>query len=205
MNTTTTKRIDWEAIKQRMPELQATLMRPSTLDATLMNEIRRERAARLANPPTEMLSATDALSVVVFKIGDESYAVELKHVTRVLFQPAVTPVPGASNVLLGIANMQGEPRSVLDLRRLLSLPEGPVDPRGYVLLLRRACGLVGLRVDQLCDVRHVGCSEFITPEIGADDRLHRSVRGVTPDKVMLLDLDALLETTQQTTPAVRPN
>jgi purine-binding chemotaxis protein CheW len=193
MTAATTNRIDWASLRRQLPEMQSALERSATIGDSQLCEIRRARAERLAAGRPSARSATDVLSIFVFKLGEESYGVELRHVVRVFPQTNVTPVPGGATALLGIANLQGEVRSVLDLRRLLSLPDGGSEADGYVLLLRRAGGMVGLRVEQLSEVRHVARAEVTAADSNSDELVTRHARGMTLDKVILLDVEALLE------------
>lgn len=184
-----------------MPELQASLERSAMTHCARLHEIRRERAARLANREASAIVTADTLRLFVFKLGDELYGVELNHVARVFMQPVITPLPGAPTALLGIVNLQGEVRSVLDLRRLLSLPDGGANADGYVLLLRHNGGLVGLRVEQLDEVRHIARSEVLLLDPNAHDRFTRFAQCITNDKVVILDTAALLDPTSILSPA----
>lgn len=193
MSPIASERIDWDTVKRRLPELQAGLEQADVVGEARLREIRRDRAVRLAARHTNASEQSDSLPLLVVRLGDETYGIELKHVVRVLPQPIVTPLPGAAFPLLGIANLHGEVRSVLNLRRLLGLPDGETNDDGYVLLLRRLGGIVGLQVERLAEVRHFSSPELTAPDDDANNRLLRYVSGVTPDKVIVLDVAALLD------------
>lgn len=193
MSTIETLRIDWEAVKRRMPELQAAMERSNPISEARLHEIRCERAVRLAARQAKSRASTDAVPLIVFRLGNETYGIELKYVARVFPQTIVTPLSDASPTLLGIANLQGEVRSVLDLRRLLHLPETKVADDGYVLLLRGNGGCVGLQVERIDELRHFSPDRLTAPDDDANERCLRFVRGVTPDKVIVLDVGALVD------------
>ena len=60
-----------------------------------------------------------------------------------------------------MTNVRGEVRSVLDLRRILELPEAPTGGPGYVLLVRHGDLVVGLRVDGLEKAERVATGALI--------------------------------------------
>lgn len=200
MSEMKTARLDRETVRRRMSELQAAFERSAEVSEARLLEIRHERAVRLASRRSDLPAATDVFPVLVFQLGAESYGIELKSIVRIFPQTIVTPLPGASPALLGIANLQGEVRSVLDLRRLSALSVGDAAADGYVLLLRHDGGFVGLYVEQLGGVRHFAPAELTAPDPELNERYLRGVQAVTPDKVIVLDVAALLDTASTSLP-----
>ncbi len=76
------------------------------------------------------------LRFVVFQIGQDRYACPLENVAEISRIPAVTPVPGTDDFVLGLANLRGNIVSVLDLKPLLGVPEDEEKPlSAYRMLL----------------------------------------------------------------------
>lgn len=185
-------RIDWDAVKHKLQTVQHSLEQASNVSPERLETVRRQRARQLAEDVVH-IHAAKTLPVFLFRIDDETYGIELRHVARVYSSPRLTFVPGAPAYLAGIANLQGEVRSVLDLRRLLTLPDGASETTRNVLLLRQADRRVGLLVEQIDDVRHLTPQEIQTAESDTDERFTRYVQGITRDRHILLDVDALLQ------------
>jgi purine-binding chemotaxis protein CheW len=151
--------------------------------------ILEERARALARP-AEASEPVEALSLVVLAVGGERYGVEIRHVREVHSVSPPTPVPGTPPFWIGLVNARGGLYPLLDLRRYLGLPEreGP----GRMVLVAGAGLVVGLMVDDVPEVRDVPLSD-IRPPLGAvPGPMQRVVRGVTPDLLSVIDLEALL-------------
>jgi len=59
---------------------------------------------------------------LLFRLGQEQYALPLIQARRVLVAEPITPVPGAPALILGVQNYQGRLLAVLDTARLLGTP-----------------------------------------------------------------------------------
>jgi purine-binding chemotaxis protein CheW len=59
---------------------------------------------------------------LVFKLGNESYAIPLLSVREVLAMPEVVPTPHSPQHFLGIINLRGLVLSVVDLRSKFGIP-----------------------------------------------------------------------------------
>ncbi len=90
--------------------------------------------------------------IVVFKIGDEEFAVNINMVKEVVEMPPVTPIPQAPPYVLGVANVRGNVHAILDLGIRLGLTDkdetdGTNQP--YVLVLDDEEIKVALHVNQV--------------------------------------------------------
>jgi len=63
-----------------------------------------------------------ALQLVVFDLEGQRYALPLGAVDRVLPMVAVSPLPKAPAIALGVINLHGQALPVLDIRRRFGLP-----------------------------------------------------------------------------------
>jgi purine-binding chemotaxis protein CheW len=180
--------IDWDAVRRRIEASTAALDAALTASPERLEAVYRERAAALAGRRAQ--TAPVGRRVLVFELGAERYGLDFGDVTGVLPFDVCTPVPGGPPELLGVMNINGEIRSVLDLGALIGLPAGS-ERAGYVLLVRARGRATALRVDRLDRVRLVSPGEIATPE--GDGRTDgRYVTGLTADAVRLLDTVAVL-------------
>lgn len=124
--------------------------------------------------------------VLVVGLEDERYGLPIERLAEVVPLKRLTGVPAAPRELLGVMNLRGEVRSVVDLREVLGLARGEGRAEGYVLMVRNGKGETGLfveRVEGIEAVRRTG----VTPSPDA-----RYVTGLLPGRIGLLDVDALL-------------
>jgi len=181
----TRKPIDWEAVKGRLAASQLALDRALTVDESRLQDIYRRRAVQLAQRRVHAGASTTGLPWLVVTLGAERYGIALRDVVEAIPFARCTPVPGARSELLGVINVRGEVRSVVDLARLLGLPKTEEKRAGYILLLRRQGQEIGLRVEQLEQVRLLSFEEAAGPP-------SPYVKGRS-EGVLLLDTAALLE------------
>ena len=70
-------------------------------------------------------SQDPVLRWVTFRLGDETYGINVMQVQEVLRMTEIAPVPGAPSYVLGIVNLRGNVVTVIDTRNRFGLP--PVD------------------------------------------------------------------------------
>ena len=184
------KNFNWEHVRERLREGQVAAETGSR-DRDRIEEVYRARAARLA---LRRAAADTSVTVgaLVFALGPERYAIELEDLVEVLPCSGYTPVPGAPPELLGVINLRGEIRPVLDLARVLALPKGAERDSGFLLLLRQQNREVALRVDQVEKIRLLRSGELVNPGQNGTYLATRYLKAVTSDTVMLLSTEALL-------------
>jgi purine-binding chemotaxis protein CheW len=184
------KSFNWEHVRRRLREGQVAA-ETSSRDRERMEVVYRERAARLALRRAEAdTSAT--FGALVFTLGPERYAIELEDLIEVLPCSGYTEVPGAPQALLGVINLRGDVRPVLDLARVLELPKVADGDAGFLLLLRKQNREVALKVDQVEKIRMFRPSELVDQGQNGTHLAVRYLKAVTSDTVMLLSTEALL-------------
>src|SRR5947207_1123694 len=72
----------------------------------------RARARHLAQPPPEATGGTEA-EVLVFRLRDEQYAVEVGHLRSVQHGKDLTAIPCAPSFVAGMLNVHGDVVTVL--------------------------------------------------------------------------------------------
>jgi len=144
-----------------------------------------------------------ARTYVVFRLGGEGYALEVRRVREVLDLPALTAVPGGPPSLLGVVNLRGHVVPVYDLRDPFGLPPGPEPAPARapgVLIVESGPGpdpeAAGLRVDRVSDVLEFAPDEVQpAPALGLG-RASPFVRGLIRHQegfLLVLDADRVLE------------
>jgi purine-binding chemotaxis protein CheW len=117
--------------------------------------------------------------VVEFGIGGTHYALDISLAREIVEMIPITPVPRAAPHIAGIINLRGEITTILNLNRLLGLPDGGQRETKKIIVLvpEAASGSnTGIIVDDVHAVRQVG-EDDIAP---MDETMAREayVRGI---------------------------
>jgi len=175
------KKIDWDAARQQLAQAESALQKALGADAARIEEVYRRREAEMAKP----------INVLVFSLEPETYGLPIAELTEVLPFTRCTPVPRAAAEIAGVINLRGELRSVIDLRRLLSVPAVVEEPGDCILMFKNGNDAVGLKVGRVEKVQMIREDELASPE-GSDAGGSSSYfKGLSPDKVIVLDAAAL--------------
>lgn len=138
--------------------------------------------------------AADSLTrLVAFLIDGNRYALRLAQVERILPFAAVSPLPKAPAIALGVINLNGGVVPVLDIRRRLGFPARGYGVRAHLIAARTARRIVALPVDEALGVMEVAGGAVISPEAVLPGTGHVAGIVALPDGLLFIhDLDAFL-------------
>jgi purine-binding chemotaxis protein CheW len=173
--------IDWNEVHGRLRRSEAALQAALSDNPERIRAAFRRRAIHLAVKPAEAGPTSQSIPTLIFGLGQERYAIPLQDLAEVLPFKGCTEVPGASAQFLGVINLRGEIRPVIDLSRVLCGTAS--ENSGAVLILRRSAGL---KVDRAEELRHIRPDEVTPPVPG------QCVRPFVSGTLALLDVEALL-------------
>jgi len=89
------------------------------------------------------------LSLVVLRVGNQFLGVDV-HRTRAVMRPVpIAPVPGSSDFVAGVANIEGTIVAVLDVAARLGIAS---DSEDRLCLIDTTCGPAALLVDEVLEV-----------------------------------------------------
>jgi purine-binding chemotaxis protein CheW len=133
------------------------------------------------------------LRLVVFVIEEQRYALPLAAVERILPMVAVSPLPEAPAVALGVINVHGQVLPVLDIRRRFGLPPRDYDLRSHLLLARTSRRTLALPVDEVLGVSEVAAEAVAPPDAILPGIGHVAGIVALADGLLFIhDLDAFL-------------
>ena len=115
------------------------------------------------SPPNPTLQSP-VLQLVVFDIEGQRYALPLNDVERVLPMVAVSPLPQAPAVVLGVINLHGQVIPVLDLRCRFGLPLCDYGLTARLLVVRTSRRILALAVDEALGVREIAQETITRPD-----------------------------------------
>lgn len=100
---------------------------------------------------------------VVFRLEGQRYALHLSQVERVVSMVAVSPLPKAPSVVVGVINHRGSVVPVLDLRLRFGFARRAFGLTDHLLLARTTRRMLALPVDEVLDVNEVPVENIRTP------------------------------------------
>ncbi len=105
-------------------------------------------------PSSTLSSATPAgeIAVVILEVASRRFGLPAEDVVRVLRVVAITPLPRAPEIVVGVVDLAGEILPVVDLRRRLGLETRPVRLSDVLVAARTGRRTVALLVDAAPDV-----------------------------------------------------
>ncbi len=95
--------------------------------------------------------------IIVFTLDDQRYALPLPAADRVVRMVAITPLPNAPDIILGVVNFQGRVTPVINMRRRFCLPERKIALTDQLVVAHTARRPVALVADAVLDV--IACAE----------------------------------------------
>jgi purine-binding chemotaxis protein CheW len=106
----------------------------------------------------------DNVTLVVFEIDGQRYALPLRAVVRVVRAVEVTALPHAPPTIYGAINVQGRVIPVLNMRQRLGYPERALDLSDEFLIVQVSHRWLALWVDAVSDVIDIGPQAMIAAE-----------------------------------------
>lgn len=107
----------------------------------------------------DQLKSTRSLKVCLVTLGDNSCALDLRHVREVFEPVSITPVPGMPAALVGVTNLRGIIVPLVDMRATLGIFVSSTP--NYAVLIRHGIHQVGLLVEDVPEIHTIQRDDFI--------------------------------------------
>lgn len=130
------------------------------------------------------------MQVVVFKIGDEQFAVETSKVQSISDMTNITMVPKAPSHIKGLINLRGIIITILDINLILDMNPSYAEEQN-IIILNLEDESVGITVDSVDEVLDIEDSS-IERALGEKEKIF--IKGVINLKdriITLLDFDKI--------------
>jgi purine-binding chemotaxis protein CheW len=146
--------------------------------------------------------ATDYVSqYLTFRLGQETFAVDVCQVREILDQAAITRVPQMPDYMLGVINLRGSVVPVVDLRRKFGMAASETTRESCIVVLEVDCGgettVVGAQADAVSEVLDLP-AEAIEPPPRLGMKLRTEfIRGMGKKEeqfLIILDIDKIFST-----------
>jgi purine-binding chemotaxis protein CheW len=133
------------------------------------------------------------VQLVVFRLGDQRYALPLAAVERIVRAAEVTRLPDAPPIVLGVLDVQGRIFPVLDIRRRFGQPPREINPADQFLIARTAARTVILVVDETEGVIDCSSDEIVSlARIAPGAELFPGMIRLSDGLILIHDLERFL-------------
>lgn len=148
---------------------------------------RPEQATETASPHEE--------HVVIFRLAEELYAIDIQSVQEIVRMQAITPVPGVDVWVEGITNLRGRVVPVIDLRRRCGITATAAGAESRIVVVNAEHGTLGLIVDAVVEVLRIPEAQIEQPGaiVAAPGKGYlRGIAKLDDRLVSLMDLEGVL-------------
>ncbi len=187
------KSTDFSEVEQRLEAARAGLENIWAPSAEETQQILQTRAQTLALEASSLgEDVEDVVEVLEFTLAYERYAVETQYVNQVAMLEQLIPLPCTPDFVLGIVNLRGAILPVLDLKNFFELPVKGLTDLNKIIVLQSEKVLFGILADEIIGVRNILLRDVQSSLPTLTGIRKDYLRGVTPERVTLLDAEKLL-------------
>lgn len=137
---------------------------------------------------------------VIFKLGSESYGIDISLVSSIEKQVSVVPIPNSLQYIKGIINLRNEVIPVINLKKKFNMKDYDI-PGENAIIVKLANVTIAFEVDSVEEIHNIDETELVDmPAIVKTGDLNYFDKVVNVDGklVVLLDLNYLLNESEQT-------
>ncbi|MDP6445656.1 MAG: chemotaxis protein CheW [Pirellulaceae bacterium] len=139
----------------------------------------------------EAVVTTGERRFVTFYVDQLLIGLDIDQVQEINRQFDLTTVPRSPSFVRGVINLRGEVVTVIDLRRVLQMPEAELTKDSRNLIIQSDGEIIGLWVDQIADILNIPVEE-VSPSpanvSGVDGRYFQGVHALENEIVVILDI-----------------
>ncbi len=139
--------------------------------------------------------------VIAFMLNEEMIGINIKNVTKITKKLDISPVPKTPEHIVGVMNLRGNIVPVVNLKKMLNLPNSNELNQEYIIIIDTEIGNIGLLIDQVVGAITIEDKEVLPAPINSIGIDSKYVIGVIitnedpethhKDLLILLDTDKL--------------
>jgi purine-binding chemotaxis protein CheW len=104
---------------------------------------------------TGLAATADSMQLVSFKLGDETYGIEITKIREIILVGEITQIPETPHYIKGLINLRSSVIPVIDLRARFGLPEADLTDDSRIMVLNVGRRTIGIVVDAVSEVLRV--------------------------------------------------
>ena len=135
------------------------------------------------------------LQLITFKIGQETFGVDILSIKEVNRMMEITRLPRAPGFIKGVINLRGKILPIIDTRKRFHLEPKDPDRHTRIIIIERDDKLVGIIVDEVLEVLRISAGIVDPPPpfvAGIDTTFIRGVGKLDERLLILIDIDKLM-------------
>ena len=137
-------------------------------------------------------------SIVIFHIEQQTYALYLNNILKVVRSVEITPLPKAPEIVVGIIDFHGEIIPVINIRKLFNLPVRKIMLEDQFIIAKTSYRTIALIVDSVEEISGVSDHETTdTKELLPFADYLSGIVKIKNDIILINDLEKLLSLSEQ--------
>jgi len=152
----------------------------------------RSRAKKLSQEIESKETGEEYFEVLEFLLAQETYAIETPFVREVYPMIELTPLPCTPDFVLGLINVRGQILTVMDMKKFFDLPEKGITNLNKVIVVRKDAMELGILADEIIGIKSIFGDDIKPPPATITGIGAEYLKGVTEDRLIVLDADKVL-------------
>lgn len=152
-----------------------------------IQQILKARAAVLAKEAVAKKEIKHPLSVLQFKLADETYAIASSFIREVYAAKGIKPLPCTPDFVCGIINVRSQVMSVIDLKPLLGLKKQESIGYPIIIILHSDSMEFGIGADQILGANIIDLKAMQTKLPSVKGRGETYLKGIINQHIVVLD------------------
>ncbi len=144
----------------------------------------------------QAIRSDGTVQVIVFKLGDERYGVDISQVREIIRPTQITRIPNAPDFVEGVINLRGQITTIINLRKRFGLPPKKIDNDTRIIVVEYDNAVIGMMVDTVNEVKYLSAEDIeALPSMITARSEAKFLKGVgkLPDGLLILiDLNKVL-------------
>jgi purine-binding chemotaxis protein CheW len=131
------------------------------------------------------------MQIVVFKLGEEHFAVETERVQSINDMMTITEVPKAPKYIKGLINLRGNIKSLVDIHLLLNMQSN--DEQNNIIILKvKEEEEIGITVDEVEEVLDIEEKNIQKTDNKQEKQYVKGIVNQNGKLLTIIDIDNLL-------------
>ena len=134
---------------------------------------------------------------IVVQIGSEKYGIDIGYVDNIVRMQKITRVPKAQAYFKGIINLRGDIVPVMSIRTKMGIEDDVFTGKSRIIILKiEEKGLLGVIVDEVCEVVALSSDEIDEPAISSSNAKENYINGIGKhgeELISLFEINSIIE------------
>jgi purine-binding chemotaxis protein CheW len=130
---------------------------------------------------------------LVFKVGNEDFGIEIRHVIEIVGIQKINEVPDLPGYMKGVINLRGRVIPVMDIRSRFGMADRDYDERTCIIVVQVGGETSGLIIDQVKEVTEIPDDQIELPPVRSaqSGQYVKGIGKVSDEVKILLDVQRL--------------